>query len=73
MGHNESTVKRKVHITKGSHKEISGISVKELNSTPESSKQKETNIPKRSRGQKVMKLRVEINQLKPKRTIQKNQ
>jgi hypothetical protein len=35
--------------------------------------QKEANIPKRSRWQKITKLRAEINQVETKRTIQKNQ
>jgi hypothetical protein len=34
-------------------------------------KQKEANVPKRSRGQEIFKLRTEINQVETKRTIQR--
>jgi hypothetical protein len=39
----------------------------------EALEQKEANIPKRSRQQKIVKLKAKTNQLETKRTIQRNQ
>jgi hypothetical protein len=41
-----------------------------IESTPESSRAKEANTPKRSRKQEIIKLVTEINQVETKRTIQ---
>jgi hypothetical protein len=43
----------------------------QLDSTPKSSSTKETNTPKRSRCQKIIKIRAEINQVETKRTLQR--
>jgi hypothetical protein len=76
MGHNESSSKKEVHSTKWLHKVIRKFSYHQLKTTPESAKKKgvgggskHTCTPKTA-GNKI---RVEINQLETKKTIQKNQ
>jgi hypothetical protein len=68
MGHNESSAKRKTHISESLHKEIRESILYQLKSTLE---QKEGNTPKRSRQKKIIKLRAEINQVETRRTIQR--
>jgi hypothetical protein len=60
---------RKTHSAKCLQREAGKNIHKQLNSTPESSRTKRTNIPKWSRQQKIIKLRAEFNQVETKRTI----
>lgn len=71
MEHNESCAKRKVHSTKWIHKKFREILYEQLNSTLERSRTKEANTPKRRRGQEIIELRAEINEIGTKRTIQR--
>jgi hypothetical protein len=69
MGHN---VKKKTYSTKCLHKEIGKILYKQLKSTPlKAVEQKESHTAKSSRQHETVKLKVEVNQLETKRTIQK--
>lgn len=69
MGHNESSVKRKVHSTKRLHKEKSHTS--ELTEHLKTLEQKEADSPKRTRWQEIIKVRAEINKIETKKTIQR--
>jgi hypothetical protein len=72
MGHNESSPKRKTHSPECLQKET-GEGAYTSNSTVhlKALEQKEANTHKRSRGQEIIKLRAEINQVGTKRTIQR--
>ena len=48
MGHNESSDKRKVYSAKCLRKEFRKILYEQINSTPEISRKKEANLPRRS-------------------------
>ena len=52
MGYNESSVKRKVHITKCLHNEAGKSHTSELTEHLKTLKQKEANSPKRTRWQR---------------------
>ena len=68
MGHNESSVKRKVHSTKYLHKEAGKFHTSELTEHLKTLEQKEANSPKKTR---IIKLRAEINKIETKKTIQR--
>lgn len=61
MEHNERSVKRKIHSTEYVHKVIGEVQHLQLNSTSENSRTA-SNTSKRSRQQKQIKFRAEINQ-----------
>jgi hypothetical protein len=73
MGHNETSAVRKTHSLDFLHKEMERSYTPSLTAHLNILEQKEANVPKRSRQQEIIKLRVEINQDETKRTIQKNQ
>ena len=74
MGHNESIPKRKTHSSRASKKKIERGYTSSLTTQLKGLEEKETNSPKRSRRQEIIKLRGEINQVETRRTIQrKNQ
>jgi hypothetical protein len=56
-----------------SKKKLERVHSRSLTANLKSLEQKEENLPKRSIQQKLIKLRLEINQIKRKRTIQKSQ
>jgi len=71
MGHNESCAKRKTHSSECLQKVTGESMYQHFDSTPKSfRRKKEANTPRRSRRQKIIKLRAEINQIETKRTIQ---
>ena len=71
MGHYESSAKRKVHSTKCPIKEKGESIHWRLNSTLESSRKKEADLPRRSRRLEIIKLRAEINKIETQKTIQR--
>jgi hypothetical protein len=71
MRHNESSPKRKTHSSKCIQKETGKSLHQQLDSTAESSKQKEANTSKSSRWQEIIKCMAEVNQIETKGTIQR--
>jgi hypothetical protein len=66
--------KGKLKVLSASQKKLERAYMSSLTAHLQALEQKEANSPKRSRGQKITKLRAEINQIETKkRTIQKNQ
>jgi hypothetical protein len=66
--------KGKFKVLSASQKKLERAYMSSLTAHLQALEQKEANSPKRSRGQKITKLRAEINQIETKkRTIQKNQ
>jgi hypothetical protein len=65
------THKRKTHSSIASQKKLERVYTNSLTAHLKALKQKEANIPKRSRWQEVIKLRAEINQVEIKRPIQR--
>ena len=63
MGHDESIPKRKGHSTKCTLKENGESIHRGPNSTPESFRKKEADLPRRSRRLEIVKLRAEINKI----------
>jgi hypothetical protein len=70
MGHRESSVKRKTHSSQSLQKELQKSYTSSLTAHLKALKQMESNSPKWSRRQEIIKFRAEINQGKTKRTIQ---
>jgi hypothetical protein len=68
--HNESISKRKTHSSECLQKKLERAHISSLTIHLKALEQKEANSPKRSRRQEIIKLRVEINQVKT-RTIQR--
>jgi len=72
MGHKENSAKRKPHSSEYLQKETGERAyISSLTAHLKTLKQKETNIPKRSRRQEIIKFRAETNQVETKRTIQR--
>ena len=71
MGHNESSPKRKTHSSECPKKKLKRAHTSSLTTHLNALEQKETNSPKRSRRQEIIKLRAEVNQVETKRTIQR--
>jgi superfamily II RNA helicase len=71
MGHNESIPKRKTIISECLQKKLQRAITRSLTAHLIALEQKEANSPKRIRGQEIIKLRAEINQVETKRTIQR--
>jgi hypothetical protein len=71
MGHNESSPKRKSHISECFQKETRQSIHQQLDSHLKALEQKEANSLKRSTWWEIIKLRAEINQVETKRTIQR--
>jgi hypothetical protein len=71
MGHNESTSKRETHSSECLSKELERAHTSSLTTYLKALEQKKATSPKRSRGQEIIKLRGEINQLETRRTIQR--
>jgi hypothetical protein len=63
MGHNESCVKRKTHSSKCLQLKLKRANNSSLTIHVQALGQIEANIPKRSRRQKIIKLRAEINKI----------
>jgi hypothetical protein len=70
MGHNENSAKRKTYRSVWLHK-LERTYTSSLTEHLKALEQKEANIPKRSRRQKIIKLRAEISQVGTKKTIQR--
>jgi hypothetical protein len=66
-----AVLRGKNHSSQCLQKETGEIIHEQLDSTPEKLEQKESNTPKRSRCQEIIKSRTEINQVETKRTIQR--
>jgi hypothetical protein len=66
MGHNESSPKRKTHSSESLQKKLERTYTSILTAHLKTLEQKEANLPKRSRLQKIIKLRAEINQVETK-------
>ena len=71
MGHNESSVKKKVHILDAYIKKLEKSRNSELIEHLKTLEQKEADSPKRSRRLEIIKLRVEINKIETQKTIQR--
>jgi hypothetical protein len=76
MGHNESIPKRKTHSSeclqkKKKKKKLERAHISSLTTHLKDLEQKESNLPKRSRLQEIIKLRGEINQVETRRHIQR--
>ena len=72
MGHNDSSVKRKVHSIKCPIKTLESSHTKEFKVYPKAlEKKKKANTPRRNRWQEILKLGSKNNPLETKRTIQK--
>ena len=71
MRHYESSAKWKIHSTKCPIKENGESTHWRLNSTPENSRKKEADSPRRSRRLEIIKLRAEINKIETQKTIQR--
>ena len=69
MGHYESSAKRKIYSTKCLHKEVEKFHTSDLAVHLKTLEQKETDSPRRSRWQEIIKLRAEMNKIKTKRTM----
>jgi hypothetical protein len=72
MGHNESSAKRKIHSTYAFVRKLERSYTRNLTAHLRALDQKKANTPKRSRGQKIVKLRTKINQIETKNNT-KNQ
>jgi predicted negative regulator of RcsB-dependent stress response len=70
LRHNESSPKRKTHSYECCQKKLDRAYTSSLTASLKALEKQETNSPKRSRQQEIIKLRAEINQVKTKRTIQ---
>jgi hypothetical protein len=70
MGHNESSLKRKTHISESLQK-LEREYTSSLTAQLKALDKKEATSPKRSRLQKIIKIRAEMNQVETKRTIQR--
>jgi hypothetical protein len=64
----KAVLRRKL-IALSASKKLEKANTSSLTTHLKAVEQKETNSPKRSRPQKIIKLRAEINQVEPKRTI----
>jgi hypothetical protein len=71
MEYNESSTKRKTHISECFQKETGESIYKQLDSPTKSSRKKEANSPKRSTQQEIIKLRAEVNQVETKKKTNK--
>ena len=71
MGHNESISKRETHSSECLKKKLERTHTNSLTTHLKALEKKEENSPKRSRRQKKIKLRGEINQVETRRTIQR--
>jgi hypothetical protein len=71
MGHNERSAKRKLIVLSASKKKLERSYTSSLTAHLKALEQKEANTPKKSRQQKIIELRAEINQVETKRSIQR--
>ena len=71
MRHNKSSVKMKVHSTKCLHKMLEKSHTSELTEHLKTLEQKEINSPRRTRREKIIKLRAEIKKIETKKIIQR--
>jgi hypothetical protein len=71
MGHNDAIIRGKLIALIASKKKLEKAYTSNLTAHLEALERKESNSPKRSRWQEIIKLRAEINQVETKRTIQK--
>ena len=71
MGCNESSTERKTHSPEGFQKEMERAYISNLTAQLKALEQKEADILKRSRGQAIIKIRAEIDQIETKITIQR--
>jgi hypothetical protein len=71
MGHNEAVLREKLIALSASKKKLERAYTSSLTAHLKALEQKESNSPKRSRQQEIIKLRAEINQEETKRTIQR--
>ena len=72
MGYNESSAKRKTHSSECLKNEPGESIHFQLDNTPEISRTKRSKYTQESRQQEIIKVRVKINQVETKRTIQKS-
>jgi len=71
MGHNENSAKKKSIVLSAWIKKMERSYTNTLTAQLRALEQKEANSPKRSRRQERLKVRVEINQIETKRTIER--
>ena len=71
MGHNEAVLREKLIALSASKKKLERAYTSSLTAHLKALEQKESNSPKRSRQQEIIKFRAEINQVETKRTIQR--
>ena len=71
MGCNVSSNERKLIALSASKKKLERAYTSNLTAQLKAREQKETDTPKRSRWQEIIKLRAEIDQIETKKTIQK--
>jgi hypothetical protein len=71
MGHNKSFLRGKLIALSASKKKLERAHTSSLTTHLKALEQKETNSPKRSRQQEIIKLRGKIDQVETRRTIQR--
>ena len=71
MGHNEINGKRKLIALSASKKKLEKAYTSCLPAYPQALEHKESNTPKRSSWQEIIKLRAEIREIETKRTLQR--
>ena len=71
MRHNKSSPREKLIAMGATKKKLDKAYTSSLIAHLKTIEQKEANSPNRSRGQEIIKLRAEINQVETKRTIQR--
>ena len=67
MGHTKSSPQREVHSTTGLHQEARKISDKQSNPTPKRTKKQQQTKPRGNMRKEMIKIRVEINDIEPKK------
>ena len=67
----KAVLRRKLISQSASKKKLERASTSSLRTQLKTLKQKEANLPKKSRWQEIIKLNAEINQVETKRTIQR--
>jgi hypothetical protein len=72
MGYNESSAKRKTHSSECLKNEPGESIHFQFDNTPEISRTKRSKYTQEGRQQEIIKVRVKINQVETKRTIQKS-
>ena len=72
MGHNESMPKRKIHSSECLQKKLERADTSSLTTHLKAPEEKEANSPKRSRRQKIIKFRAEINQVETKEQVKES-